>query len=87
MANVEGQVANMAQALNRLPQQTDLPTDYAKEETAQGILTALGSLAKQGSDNTATNTAIKQLILNEGIEHAHEYAVEINEIIGDWNNE
>ena len=66
--------------------------DVAKEATSQQILTAVGNidfttLAKQGDDPTATNTAIKQLILAEGIEHAHEYAQEINEIIGDWSNE
>lgn len=66
--------------------------DVAKETTSQQILTAVGNidfseLAKQGNDPTATNTAIKQLILAEGIEHAHEYAQEINEIIGDWSNE
>ena len=31
-----------------------------------------------------TSQEIKQLIINEGIEHAHEYAQEIHEIIGDW---
>lgn len=31
-----------------------------------------------------TSQEIKQLIINEGIEHAHEYAEEIHEIIGDW---
>lgn len=41
-------------------------------------------------DNVAqqsTSLEIKQLILDEGIERAHEYAEEINEIIGDWSNE
>ena len=66
--------------------------DVAQETTSQQILQAVGDidfseLAKQGDDPTATNTAIKQLILDEGIEHAHEYAQEIHEIIGDWNNE
>ena len=61
--------------------------DVAKETTSQQILTAVGNAAQQGNDPTATNTAIKQLILAEGIEHAHEYAQEINEIIGDWSNE
>ena len=66
--------------------------DVAQETTSQAILRAVGDidfseLAKQGNDPTATNTAIKQLILDEGIEHAHEYAQEIHEIIGDWNNE
>ena len=31
-----------------------------------------------------TSQEIKQLIINEGIERAHEYAEEIHEIIGDW---
>lgn len=31
-----------------------------------------------------TSQEIKELIINEGIEHAHEYAEEIHEIIGDW---
>ena len=35
----------------------------------------------------ATSQEIKTLILQEGIEHANEYAQQINEIIGDWNNE
>lgn len=34
-----------------------------------------------------TSQEIKQLIINEGIEHANEYAAEIREIIGDWSNE
>lgn len=34
-----------------------------------------------------TSQEIKQLIINEGIERADEYAAEIREIIGDWNNE
>ena len=59
----------------------------ALEATSQQILTAVGSAAQQGTDQTATNTAIKELILAEGIEHAHEYAQEIHNIIGDWTNE
>lgn len=35
----------------------------------------------------ATSQEIKQLIINEGIERANEYAAEIREITGDWNNE
>lgn len=31
-----------------------------------------------------TSQEIKELIINEGIERAHEYAEEIHEIIGDW---
>ena len=31
-----------------------------------------------------TSQEIKELIINEGIEQAHEYAHEIHEIIGDW---
>lgn len=31
-----------------------------------------------------TSQEIKQLIINEGIERANEYAAEIHEIIGDW---
>lgn len=34
-----------------------------------------------------TSQEIKQLIINEGIERANEYAQEIREIIGDWSNE
>lgn len=61
--------------------------DVAKETTSQQILGITRETAKQGTDPTATNTAIKQLIINEGIERAHEYAEEIHEIIGDWSNE
>ena len=35
----------------------------------------------------STSQEIKTLILQEGIEHANEYAQQINEIIGDWSNE
>ena len=59
----------------------------ALEETSQQILTKVSNAAQQGNDPTATNTAIKQLIINEGIERANEYAAEIRNIIGDWNNE
>lgn len=64
----------------------------AKESTSQEILTAIGGidfseLAKQGNNPNATNTAIYQLVLDEGIVNAHEYAQDINEIIGDWSNE
>ena len=61
--------------------------DVAQETTSQQILTEVEEAAKQGTDPTATNTAIKELIINEGIERADEYAAEIREIIGDWNNE
>ena len=66
--------------------------DVAKETTSQAILEAVGNidfseLAKQGDNPAATNTAIYALIENEGIQRAHEYAQEINEIIGDWDNE
>lgn len=47
----------------------------------------LSPLAKQGENADATNTAIYNLIQNEGIERANEYATEIREIIGDWKNE
>lgn len=41
----------------------------------------------QGNDPTATLTSIQELVINEGVERANEYAQEINEIIGDWSNE
>lgn len=61
--------------------------DVAKESTSQQILAEVGGVAQQGDDPTATNTEIKQLIINEGIPRANEYAAEIHEIIGDWGNE
>lgn len=35
----------------------------------------------------STSQEIKELVLQEGIERANEYAIQINEIIGDWSNE
>ena len=66
--------------------------DMAKESTSQQILDAVGhidfsDLAKQGDNPNVSLTSLNTLILNEGIEQAHEYAQEINEIIGDWSNE
>lgn len=40
-----------------------------------------------GVAQETTSQEIKQLIINEGIPHADEYAAEIREIIGDWSNE
>lgn len=58
--------------------------DVAKETTSQQILALSEGAARQGSNTGATNTAIYDLILQEGIERADEYAAEIREIIGDW---
>ena len=59
--------------------------DFAKETTSQQILSGVGSAAQQGTDASATNTAIYNLVRQEGIERANEYAAEIHEIIGYWN--
>lgn len=61
--------------------------DVAKETTSQQILSAVGGVSQQGSDPNATNTAIYQLIEQEGIPRANEYSAEIREIIGDWSQE
>lgn len=59
-------------------------TDAAAAKTAaQGIT----GYALQGANTTATNTAIYQLIEQEGIPTANAYAAEIREIIGDWSQE
>lgn len=42
---------------------------------------------KETTAKETTAQEIKELIINEGIKHADEYASEIREIIGDWNNE
>lgn len=55
--------------------------EAAKEEWEQKA-EELEDVAKE-----TTSQEIKQLILNEGIERANEYAAEIREIIGDWSNE
>ena len=61
--------------------------DVAKETTSQQILSAVDGVAQQGTDQNATNTAIYQLIEQEGIPRANQYAAEIREIIGDWASE
>ena len=52
--------------------------EAAKEEWEQKA-EELEDVAKE-----TTSQEIKQLILNEGIERANEYAAEIREIIGEW---
>ena len=52
--------------------------EQAKEEFIEKA-EQLNDVAKE-----TTSQEIKELIINEGIEHAHEYAHEIHEIIGDW---
>lgn len=51
----------------------------AAKETFNEKAEMLEDVAKE-----TTSQEIKELIINEGIEHAHEYAQEIHEIIGDW---
>lgn len=55
--------------------------EQAKEEFIEKA-EQLDDVAKE-----TTSQEIKELIINEGIEHANEYAAEIREIIGDWSNE
>ena len=59
--------------------------EQAKEEAEQAKEDFIEK-AEQLDDvaKETTSQEIKQLIINEGIEHAHEYAQEIHEIIGDW---
>lgn len=52
--------------------------EQAKEEFIEKA-EQLDDVAKE-----TTSQEIKQLIINEGIERANEYAAEIREIIGDW---
>lgn len=55
--------------------------EQAKEDWEQKA-EMLDDVAKE-----TTSQEIKQLIINEGIPRAQEYAAEIHEIIGDWSNE
>ena len=59
-------------------QQAIAEAEQAKEEFIEKA-EQLNDVAKE-----TTSQEIKELIINEGIEHAHEYAHEIHEIIGDW---
>ena len=59
-------------------EQAQADAEVAKQEFVQKA-EALDDVAKE-----TTSQEIKQLILDEGIVNAHEYAEEINEIIGDW---
>ena len=59
-------------------QQAIAEAEQAKEEFIEKA-EQLNDVAKE-----TTSQEIKELIINEGIEHAHEYAEEIHEIIGDW---
>lgn len=64
------------------------------EEVDPATITYMGKKIVEKLDEVKEETAkettaqeIKQLIINEGIERANEYAAEIREIIGDWSNE
>ena len=59
-------------------QQAQADAEAAKEEFVQKA-EMLEDVAKE-----TTSQEIKQLIINEGIPRAQEYAAEIREIIGDW---
>ena len=54
----------------------------AAKEAFDAKAEALDDVAKE-----TTSQEIKSLILQEGIENAHEYAEEIHAIIGDWSEE
>lgn len=62
-------------------EQAEEDAQAAKEEYIEKA-EMLDDVAKE-----TTSQEIKQLIINEGIERAQEYAAEIREIIGDWANE
>lgn len=62
-------------------EQAKADAEQAKAEWEQKAA-ELEDVAKE-----TTSQEIKQLIIDEGIINAHEYAQEINEIIGDWGNE
>lgn len=74
-----------------------LKQDYREAKAAMEQAAADAQAAKEAFDRKAemlddvakeaTSQEIKQLIINEGIEHANEYAAEIREIIGGWDNE
>lgn len=61
--------------------QAEAAAQAAKEEYDRKA-EALDDVAQE-----TTSQEILDLVRNEGIERAHEYAEEINEIIGDWSNE
>ena len=65
-------------AKNAQLQQAIAEAEQAKDEFIEKA-EMLNDVAKE-----TTSQEIKELIINEGIEHAHEYAEEIHEIIGDW---
>ena len=58
--------------------QAIVEADVAKQEYIEKA-EMLEDVAKE-----TTSQEIKELIINDGIEHAHEYAQEIHEIIGGW---
>lgn len=62
-------------------EQAQADAEAAKEEFDRKA-EMLDDVAKE-----TTSQEIKQLIINEGIPRAEEYAAEIHEIIGDWRNE
>lgn len=62
-------------------EQAQADAEAAKEEFDRKA-EMLDDVAKE-----TTSQEIKQLIINEGIPRAEEYAADIREIIGDWNNE
>ena len=59
------------------------------EQEAEQAKAELEEKAAQLDDvaQETTSQEIKQLIIKEGIKRANEYAAEIREIIGDWQNE
>ena len=62
-------------------EQAQADAEAAKEEFDRKA-EMLDDVAKE-----STSQEIKQLIINEGIPRAEEYAADIREIIGDWSNE
>lgn len=62
-------------------EQAQVDAEAAKEEFDRKA-EMLDDVAKE-----TTSQEIKQLIINEGIPRAEEYAADIREIIGDWSNE
>lgn len=80
-ALTDAELEALKQELREKNAQLDQAIEEAEEAKQEYIEKAemLDDVAQE-----TTSQEIKQLIINEGIEHAHEYAQEIHEIIGDW---
>lgn len=80
-ALTDAELEALKQELREKNAQLDQAIEEAEEAKQEYIEKAemLDDVAKE-----TTSQEIKELIINEGIEHAHEYAQEIHEIIGDW---